>query len=172
MNKFLFNYIGKNHPRYNGIICRGGYKCGTDAHLMVVVKSDYPEEYEGKIISKEGILSHSALNFRLAIPGERIYTNEIPLNFKAFNKIYKEYLQHKRETPKDLRPIYAVQFGENLYNMNLVKKFITAAKKIGAKTYFRPNIRRPLFSKNEDNCCVLMPLMPGFEEPTVKIYTF
>ena len=40
-------------PQLTGVYHDNGYKVGTDAHIMAMIKSDYPSELEGKI-AKDG----------------------------------------------------------------------------------------------------------------------
>ena len=41
-------------PSLSGIYHKNGYIYATDAHILVKYKSDYPKQYEGKIIGKDG----------------------------------------------------------------------------------------------------------------------
>jgi hypothetical protein len=170
MDKFLLRIASKWHPRYNGIIFRNGFKCGTDGHFMVIIKADYPQEYEGKILTHKGKLLDGAVNFMNGIPQMK-YAVEIDFNFKDFSRIYKQYTEEKRNTPKDLRPLfYAVQIGENRFKIEQLKLFVTAARKVGATKFYINRENKPLVATNGENYSVLMPLMPFIDEAKMKIY--
>ena len=58
---FLSKYTPKDQssrklrPCLTGIYHDSGYKVVSDGHIMCVVKSKYPSEYEGKIVKRKGI---------------------------------------------------------------------------------------------------------------------
>ena len=52
----LFKYIAydKLRPVMNCVYHDNGFKVVSDSHILFVVKEDYPEEYEGKMLHKDG----------------------------------------------------------------------------------------------------------------------
>src|SRR5574344_2024824 len=52
----FYKYASKEacRPAMCGIFHDKGQKVASDAHILIAKKEDYPEEYEGKILGKDG----------------------------------------------------------------------------------------------------------------------
>ena len=172
MNKFLLRYAAKNDilDRYNGVMHRRGYKCSSNAHIAVIVKEDYPAEFEGKILTREGVLKNSSIYFMSIIP-QREPLKSVALNFEDFKKIYKQYTEDKKATPRNLRPrFYAVQIEGARFNIEFFKLFVDGAKKFCSANISYYGEYKPIAVANNENYCILMPFNPGIPDCDMKIY--
>lgn len=52
----LYNYVANDEirPAMNGVFHDRGNKVASDAHIMIAIKEDYPAEYEGAVLLKDG----------------------------------------------------------------------------------------------------------------------
>lgn len=52
----IYNYVAKDeiHPAMNGVFHDRGNKVASDANILIAIKEDYPAEYEGAVLLKDG----------------------------------------------------------------------------------------------------------------------
>lgn len=52
----IYNYVADDEmrPAMNGVFHDRGNKVASDAHILIVLKEDYPAEYEGAVLLKDG----------------------------------------------------------------------------------------------------------------------
>lgn len=50
----MYSLIDKGNTNYSGLLYKKGWKCGTNRHVLVAEKADYPKAYEGRVITKKG----------------------------------------------------------------------------------------------------------------------
>lgn len=74
-------------PQLTGVYHTEGLKVATDAHTLVVIKSEYPSKFEGKIITKKGVV------IKKRFP---LYESVIPSLFRC--KKYSIDLQKLKDT--------------------------------------------------------------------------
>ena len=56
-------------PELTGVYHTEGLKVAVDGHIMAVIKSEYPSEYEGKIVTNKGVIINEKFPlFRSIIP--------------------------------------------------------------------------------------------------------
>ena len=52
----IYNYVANDEirPAMNGVFHDRGNKVASDAHILIAIKEDYPAEYEGAVLLKDG----------------------------------------------------------------------------------------------------------------------
>lgn len=137
----LYKYVDKEniYPRLNGVLHKDGYKVATNGCILIRYKCDYPREYEGKVIGKNGkVVNDWFPNWKNAIPKDyKNYPIQIDLDT---DKI----LKWRNEFKKDKRNIYIVKIGNTYFNLKL---FALAAEFM---KYF--NIQRFYINGNNAAC--------------------
>lgn len=86
-----------------GIYHDNGYKVASDGHILIAMKEQYPEEYEGKILKKDGSFvdeKYKYPNWRNVIPSREItkdkrYT-DVEIDFDKWKEIYSKYKAEKK----------------------------------------------------------------------------
>ena len=97
----FYKYVAKDncHPALCGIFHNKGQKVVSDASILIAKKEDYPEEYEGKILGKDGKFIEAKFpNYESIFPDlkKNAYT-EHEVNFEAFADRIKELAEIVRE---------------------------------------------------------------------------
>ena len=69
----LWDYVSKDdiRPSMCCVLHDSGYKVASDTHILVVLKEDYPEDMEGKLMKKDGTIEDENVkfpNWRMVIP--------------------------------------------------------------------------------------------------------
>ena len=96
----IFNYCGKKdflRPALNGVFHDKGQRVATDAYQVVVIKCDYPQEYEGKIIDKEGKEIDARFpNYEDVLLKSNRELTKISLDIEAIKSQFKQYKAFKK----------------------------------------------------------------------------
>lgn len=52
----IYNYVADDEirPAMNGVFLNDGWKTASDSHILISIKEDYPAEYEGAVLLKDG----------------------------------------------------------------------------------------------------------------------
>ncbi len=134
-NKFnIYNYVaGKKSPYHalKGVLHEGKYKIATDAHILIVLEEEYPEEIEGKIIDKEGKeIDEQFPNWKSVIPKDN--NKQIDIPFAEIKTAYKQYKIDKR-IKDDIIGLW--KLGEGYFQIGLLHKLIIFAEYIGATQF-------------------------------------
>lgn len=96
MYKFAAN--DKIRPQMNGVLHDKGFKVASDGHVLAVIPDVYPDEYEGKILAKDGTeLEGRYPNYRACIPD---YTEETDSVFTVDIKRLKEAIRKAKAERK------------------------------------------------------------------------
>jgi hypothetical protein len=120
-----------------GIYHEAGYKVASDGHILIAMKEQYPEDYEGKILKKDGSFvdeSRKYPNWRNVIPKREItkdkrYT-DVEIDFEKWKEIYDKY---KAEKKLGLEWKY-VFLNNHFFQVELFNKLINFMKHIDCKT--------------------------------------
>lgn len=133
----FYKYAGKDklRPAMCGIFHDKGQKVVTNANILIAKKEDYPEEYEGKILGKDGkFIEGKFPNYESVFPDlkKSAYT-EHEVNFEAFADFV---LQIKVEAKlRGCNTSFAfVQIGGYYFKFQLFQLLVSYMKEIGAKT--------------------------------------
>lgn len=136
--KFDFYKYAENngmHPAMNGIFHDKGQKVASDTHILIAKKEDYPEEYEGKILGKDGkFIDGKFPNYELVFPDlkKNAYT-EHEVNFEAFADFVLQTKATAKLRGSDTSFAF-VQIGGCYFQFQLFQLLVSYMKEIGAKT--------------------------------------
>ena len=120
----IFNYCGKKdflRPSLSGVFHDKGQRVATDAHQMVIIKCDYPQEYEGKIIDKDGKeIGAKFPDFEAVLPklnGELI---EISINIEEIKSQFKQYKAFKKIDKIGKNPHLKFNLNDTYFSIELL----------------------------------------------------
>lgn len=137
-SKFNFyKYAAQNdrHPVMCGIFHDKGQKVVSDTHILIAKKEDYPEEYEGKILGKDGkFIDGKFPNYESVFPDlkKNAYT-EHEVNFEAFADFVLQTKATAKLRGSDTSFAF-VQIGGCYFQFQLFQLLVSYMKEIGAKT--------------------------------------
>ncbi len=125
MNSFnIFNHCGKKdflRPSLNGVFHDKGQRIATDAHQIVVIKSEYPTEYEGKIIDKEGKeIDYKFPNYEAVLPKLSGELTEISLNVDEIKNQFKHYKAFKKIDKNGENPHFKFNLKDTYFSIELL----------------------------------------------------
>lgn len=133
----FYKYASKEaiRPALCGIFHDKGQKVASDTHILIAKKEDYPEEFEGKILGKDGNFIEAKFpNYESVFPNlkKSAYT-EHEVNFEAF----ADFVLQTKATAK-LRgcdtSFAFVQIGGYYFRLDSFQLLVSYMKEIGAKT--------------------------------------
>ena len=120
----IFNYCGKKdflRPSLSGVFHDKGQRVATDAHQMVIIKCDYPQEYEGKIIDKDGKEIGAKFPYYEAVlpklNGELI---EISINIEEIKSQFKQYKAFKKIDKIGKNPHLKFNLNDTYFSIELL----------------------------------------------------
>ena len=133
----FYKYASKeaNHPALCGIFHDKGQKVASDSHILIAKKEDYPEEYEGKILSKDGKFIEAKFpNYESIFPNlkKSAYT-EHEVNFEAFADFVLQIKAEAKLRGCDTSFAF-VEIGGCYFKFQLFQLLVSYMKEIGAKT--------------------------------------
>lgn len=164
----FFNYTLKDakRPVFGTVYHECGYKIATDKRIMLYIKEDYPEEYEKKMLQKNGtFLSEGRYpNYISVIPKRTGYN---PYQFDK-DKFYKGIDDVREKTGlKKYQENWVVKIGGVYLNAELFNKFIKAVDYIGAKEVLIKDEMSPVFAQTDKGKVLLMPRLYKEENDVV-----
>ena len=159
----LYKFIdGKNdyRPALTGVYYKDGLAYATDAHAAVIVKDNYPKNYEGKIINKKGnVVNAKPLNFSLIWPKGK--SRNIKVNVETLKKISAGF---ERGDLKEgyWGKVYIAQGHTGLVVLSapIFKKLTYFAECIGCDTLEIYGFNRAVVMKTSSAKGLFMPIMP------------
>ena len=120
----VFNYCAKKdflHPALSGVFHEKGQRVATDSHQIAVIKSDYPTEYEGKIIDKEGKEIESKFpNYGVVLPKLNSELIEISLDVDEIKSQFKQYKAFKKIDKYAENPHFKFNLNDTYFNIELL----------------------------------------------------
>lgn len=120
----IFNYCkkkGELRPDLTGVFHDKGQRVATDAHQIAVIKCDYPAEYEGKIINKEGReIDYNFPNYGGVLPKLNSELTEISLNVDEIKNQFKQYKAFKKIYKDGENPHYKFNINGTYFNIELL----------------------------------------------------
>ena len=165
----VFNYCGKDNllrPAYTGVFHENGQRVATDTHQIVVIKSDYPTEYEGKIIDKEGKeIEYRFPNYEAVLPQLNSKLIEISLNIDEIKNQFKQYKIFKKIDKNAENPYFMLKIGYTYFNIELLhEKALPFLGISPAKVYlFNVSDHPRLYIVNDNGDKYLQ--MPSYKQP-------
>ena len=147
-----------------------GFKVASDAHILIAIKDNYPEEYEHKLLHADGSFEDGIYpKWRNIIPNPDGYQ---PYTFDA-QKFY-DWLTERRaawkaEMGKGCRfsDRWAVKVGPCYLKAEFFDKLLTAMERIGATELMVRDDRRAVYAKTDAGLVLLMPVMNVSQEALV-----
>lgn len=165
----LFDLCDKSgmRPAFEGIAHLNGYQYVTDGHILVKLKSEYPSEFEGRVMLKDGSLIGEKEYYRLpnydsAIPKITSEYQEIKIDFDKLTEIIKRAKVHKKVHKKAHCAV--IEFNNTWMDLYLFEKFAKVIKEHGLDSFYWQKPTTPIVAKNDVFTAVLMP-MPKKEKP-------
>lgn len=133
----LYKYAEKDdrRPAICGIFHNKGQKVVTNAHILIAKKEDYPEEYEGRILGKDGnFIDGKFPNYESLFPDlkKNAYT-EHEVNFEAFADFVLQTKATAKLRGSDTSFAF-VQIGGCYFKFQLFQLLVSYMKEIGSKT--------------------------------------
>lgn len=165
----IYNYVSKdaNCPVMGGVFHDEGWRIASDLHIMIALKETCPEEYEHKILCKDGSFEDGKYPaWRSIIPNG---TDYVPYEFDAqkfYDWIEQRRLVWKTETGKGIKffDMWRVAIGPARLKAEFFDKLIAAMKHIGATQLFVKDARRAVYAKTDKGLVLLMPVVLDDEQ--------
>lgn len=151
----IFNYAAKKHTRtaLTGVLHEEGFRVSTDGFILVRIKEDYPQDFEGSIIDRSGQkIEVQYVNYKNVIK-DSMLGESVELKEAELKEQFKKYKAFKKTDPHSENPYFAFSVGDKKFNTEFLHdKFLPAAKIINGETYIVDNV---LFNQNENGEVVL-----------------
>jgi hypothetical protein len=120
----IFNYCikpGKLRPDLTGVFHDKGQRVATDTHQIAVIKCDYLQEYEGKIIDKEGKeIEGKFPNYEAVLPKLNNNLTEIIFNIDEIKNQFKQYKAFKKIDKNGENPHFKFNLNGTYFNIELL----------------------------------------------------
>ena len=160
----IFKYTSneKYRPVMATVFHDEGFRVASDAHILVAVKEDYPEEYEHKMLNADGSFEEGKYpKWRSVIPKPDGYEP-----YKVDRKAFYDWLTQKRseykaETGKGKKFVneWHYQFGPARFQAERFDKLLTAMERIGTDVLMLKDARSSAYAQTEEGVALLMPIM-------------
>lgn len=133
----FYKYVAKDElrPVISGIFHNKGQKVVSDAQILIAKKEDYPEEYEGKVLGKEGnFIDGEYPDYESVFPDlkKNSYT-EHEVDFGAFTDFVLQTKATAKLRGSDTSFAF-VQIGGCYFRFQRFQLLVSYMKEIGAKT--------------------------------------
>lgn len=133
----FYKYVAKDksRPVMSGILHDKGQKVASDSHILIAKKEDYPEEYEGKVLGKDGnFIDGKFPNYEKVFPDlkKNSYT-EHEVDFGAFADFVLQTKATAKLRGSDTSFAF-VEIGGCYFRLDLFQLLVSYMKEIGAKT--------------------------------------
>lgn len=161
----IYNYVSKDNYRRMlcGVYHEDGWRIASDAHVLFAEKFEYPEEFEGKSLLKDGrfIEQGEYPKWRSVIPDGKEY---VPYEFDV-QKFY-DWLEEKRaawktENGEGIKFGYywRVRIGPAILKAEFFDKLVTAMTHLCATQLFVKDHRSAVYAKTDKGVVLLMPVI-------------
>lgn len=133
----FYKYAAKDdsHPAMCGIFHDKGQKVVSNTYILIAKKEDYSEEFEGKILGKDGKFIEAKFpNYESVFPNlkKSAYT-EHEVNFEAFADFVLQAKATAKLRGSDTSFAF-VEIGGCYFRLDLFQLLVSYMKEIGAKT--------------------------------------
>lgn len=156
-----------------GVYHDSGWKVASDAHIMVALKEEYPEELEGKIVAEDGSFIDATYPAWQKIMPKKPSKDAHKIDVAGFREwLADRRVQYKAEYGKGTKydDHWDVCVGGVYFRAWLFDLLITAMEKIGADTLLLEG-SHPAYCETEKGKVVVMPLvLDNVEIANDKIY--
>ena len=161
-----FKYVDNtgNRPVMGCVFHDEGYKVASDAHILIAIKDNYPEEYEQKMLHADGSFEKYGTypKWRSVIPKPDGY-EPYKVDRKAFyDWLTRKRAEYKAETGKGKKFVneWRYQVGPAQFQAERFDKLLTAMERIGTDVLMVKDARHSAYAQTEEGTALLMPMMP------------
>lgn len=171
-----YNYVskGKENPRLQGVFYQDGFRYASDARILLCEAWEYPQEYEGKLIAKDGkeipekpLPYQSILSRQQGLEKADINIDEFiaEVEEKKGRKYPKDW-DYKEYNPSDYNIVIWNEDEKVLYSPRYAKEILDFLRVYpNSEFYFTiptrnrtPKSECPLLIKSDDNFLFIMPM--------------
>lgn len=169
----FYKYAEKDdmRPAMCGIFHDKGQKVVSDGHILIAKKEDYPEEYEGKILGKDGnFIDGEFPNYESVFPNlkKSAYT-EHEVDFGAFADFVLQTKATAKLRGSDTSFAF-VQIGGCFFKLQFFQLLVSYMKEIGAKTIWTAiSGKRAGYVEANGSRGLLMPMLEPSDNPDNSI---
>lgn len=163
----LWDYVSKDdiRPSMCCVLHDSGYKVASDSHILVVLKEEYPEDMEGKLMKKDGTLETENVkfpNWRGVIPDpKKIEMVAVRLDFAGIRAFEADF-KAKKKLNKKLEGY--VRIGRTLFKLDLLIKAVRFMEHVGTdELMLSADGKRAALAVSGDSKMILMPVYPRTE---------
>lgn len=168
----FYKYAKKDdmRPAMCGIFHDKGQKVVSDGQILIAKKEDYPEEYEGKILGKDGnFIDWKFPDYESIFPNPKIAYTEHEVDFGAFADFVLQTKATAKLRGSDTSFAF-VQIGDSYFQFKFFQLFVSYMKEIGAKTIWTAiGGRRACYVEANGSRGVLMPILEPRNNPDNSI---
>lgn len=163
----LWDYVSKDdiRPSMCCVLHDSGYKVASDAHILVALKEDYPEDMEGKLMRKNGTIETENVkfpNWRMVIPDpKKMGMVVVRMDFAGIRAFEADFKAKKK---LDKRMEGYVRVGGCLFKLEYLIKAVRFMEHVGTDEFMvSPDGRRAALAVSGDSKMILMPVRPRTE---------
>lgn len=159
----LWDYVSKDdiRPAMRCVLHDSGLKVASDSHILVVLKEDYPEDMEGKLMKKDGTIVTDVKfpNWRMCIPDpKKMEMLAVRLDFAGIRAFEADFKAKKK---LDKRMEGYVKVGGSLFKLEYLIKAVRFMEHVGTDEFMlSADGKRVALAVSGDSKMVLMPACP------------
>lgn len=160
----IWDCVGKDkiRPSMCCVLHDSGFKVASDAHILVALKEEYPDEMEGKLLKKDGTIEteHTRYpNWRSVIPDpQRSGMVKVELDLervRGFEKDYKARIKARGYSDSG----YVCITGNCWFKIDYLMKMVRFMEYVGTShIWVNPDGNRASLAVSGDSKCILMPV--------------
>lgn len=166
----IYDYVSKDEyrPQMCGVYHNEGWRVACDAHILFAEECEYPAEYEGKSLLKDGSFAQEGKypQWRSVIPNDEGY-QPFEINAQTFyGWLEEKRAAFKTETGKGVKfdQLWRVRVGVCLLMAEKFDKLLTAMNYLGTTKLFVKEPRRAVYAKTDKGLVLLMPALREVED--------
>lgn len=159
--KYVDNTVAR--PVMGCVFHDEGFKVASDAHILIAIKDNYPEDFEHKMLHADGSFEKYGTypEWRFVIPKPDGY-EPYKVDRKAFyDWLTQKRVEYKAKTGQGKKFVneWRYQVGPAQFQAERFDKLLTAMGRIGTDVLMVKDARRPAYAQTEEGTALLMPVM-------------
>lgn len=182
INRFLLSNMGKDRHRLNlydfvskdkyrpaltGVFHENGFRVATNSHILVSVKENYPNNYEGKIFNDKFVeIEAQYPKYKSVIP-DKNNMREFPFKLNDVKALYRQYVLDKRA---DKTVVGVIYFDNVAISMELIKGILDFANTFNVDKLYLSSPDRCIYMESGENKLIAMPTFVNESRVELKIY--
>ena len=163
----IFKFTAKDnlYSALTGVYYKDGMLIASDSYILVRTKIGYKEEYEGKIIAKDGNEvdgRYPNIDSVIPIVTEDYIEHDVDFDLiDAYVKSGKVWAETHLQKGKKMEDHLVLNFHGTNFRLMDLQKICTAMKAMGMNyLYINKDCSRPAFMTKDGESVLLMPLFP------------